>query len=122
MPTPLLRLTTIIVPSQDQLSGTTDYGDLSSIMPVLQFNTPGNAGQGHTNQYRVADPYEYYVTPAKCFALLAYRLLKDNAALARQIIHDNPPVMSKQEYLRLLESMSKTETMAIKPVPDAATL
>lgn len=94
-----MRLATIIVPSQDQLSGTTDYGDLSSIMPVLQFNTPGNAGHGHTNQYRVADPYEYYVTPAKCFALLAYRL-----------------------YLRLLESMSKTETMAIKPVPDAATL
>ena len=102
----------------DRLAGTTDYGDLSSIMPVLQFNTAGITGQGHTSDFAVKDPYEYYIVPAKCFALLAYRLLKDGAAKAKQIIAENKPLYTKDEYLEVRRKLSKTETMDMVPVPD----
>ena len=102
----------------EKLAGTTDYGDLSSIMPVIQFNTAGVAGQAHTSKYAVKDMYEYYVVPAKCFALLAYRLLKDDAAKAKQIIAENKPLYTKEEYLALREKLSKTEKMDMVPVPE----
>lgn len=102
----------------ERLAGTTDYGDLSSIMPVLQFNTAGATGTGHTTSYRVSDPYEYYVTTAKIFALLAYRLLKDDAAKAKEIIADNKPLYTKEEYLAVRGQLSKTEKMDMVPVPE----
>jgi len=100
-----------------EISGTTDYGDLSCIMPVLQFLTIGYKGTGHTLTFEVADPYEYYVVPAKCFALLAYRLLKDNAARAKQMLAENKPMMTKEEYLELMDTLSKTDTEEMVPVP-----
>lgn len=102
----------------DRLAGTTDYGDLSSIMPVIQFNTAGATGTGHTTSYRVSDPYEYYVTTAKIFALLGYRLLKDDAAKAKQIIAENKPLYTKEEYLELRNRLSKTEKVEMIPVPE----
>lgn len=65
-----------IVKPKDDVGTTTDFADLSNLMPVIQFNTNGNVGVCHTLEFAVDDPYEYYVVPAKCFALLAYRLLK----------------------------------------------
>lgn len=101
----------------DELSGTTDYGDLSNLMPVMQFMTVGHSGVCHTNQFCVVDPYEYYIVPAKCFALLAYRLLKDDAALAKKVMADYTPVMTKEGYVQLMDSLSKTETMPLSPAP-----
>jgi len=102
----------------DKLSGTTDYGDLSCIMPLLQFMTAGISGQGHTTTFEVTDPYEYYVVPAKCFALLGYRLLKDDAALAKQMLADNKPMYTKEEYLALREKLAKVETLDMCPAPE----
>ena len=104
-------------PGPDYLEGTTDYGDLSCIMPVMQFLTGGAGGVAHNKSFTREDLYEYYVVPAKCFALSAYRLLKDDAALAKQIIANNKPMMTKDEYLNMMESISKVETMDMVPVP-----
>jgi len=108
----------IVRPEPGQVSGTSDYGDLSSIMPVLQFMTGGNKGACHTIDFNVADPHEYYVTPAKCFALIAYRLLKDNAALAKKMIAENKPLLTKESYLELLESLSAREVVPMSPMPE----
>lgn len=64
-----------------QLFGTTDFGDLSCIMPILQFITGGQCGSTHTIGFNRTDINEYYITPAKCFAMLAYRLLKNNVSV-----------------------------------------
>ena len=101
----------------DDLFGTTDFGDLSNLMPVMQFTTVGHQGACHTNGFCVVDPYEYYVVPAKCFALLAYRLLKDDAKLAKQIKADYTPVMTKESYIQLMDSLNKTESMPLSPAP-----
>ncbi|MDO4540946.1 MAG: hypothetical protein Q4B48_07625, partial [Syntrophomonadaceae bacterium] len=77
----------------------------------------GHGGQGHNKSFHVADPYEYYVVPAKWFALMAYRLLKDNAQCARQIIADNPPMMTPAEYVKRMDNLKKVERIEIAPVP-----
>ena len=83
----------------------------------MQFTTVGHKGACHTNEFCVVDPYEYYVVPAKCFALLAYRLLKDDAKLAKQIKADYTPVMTKESYIQLMDSLNKTESMPLSPAP-----
>ena len=82
-------------------------------LPRFQFGK----GACHTNEFCVVDPYEYYVVPAKCFALLAYRLLKDDAKLAKQIKADYTPVMTKESYIQLMDSLNKTESMPLSPAP-----
>lgn len=101
-----------------ETTGCTDYGDLSQIMPVIQFYTGGhNGGAGHSIDFMVEDPYEYYVAPAKAFALMAYRLLKDDAKRAKEVIADNPPVMTKDEYFNIVNNMGSVEAMEIAPAP-----
>ncbi len=107
-----------IVKPKDDVGTTTDFADLSNLMPVIQFNTNGNVGVCHTLEFAVDDPYEYYVVPAKCFALLAYRLLKNGAEKAKEIIANNKPLLTKEEYFEILESMNKTETVEMDPVPN----
>lgn len=98
--------------------GTTDFADVSSIMPVLFFNTGGQSGNGHTDTLRVVDPMEYYVMPAKIFALTAYRLLKDQAARAKEIIRDNPPVMTAQQWRQSKEAQRNVEYVEMDEAPD----
>lgn len=101
-----------------QYTGCTDYGDLSQIMPVIQFYTGGHNGKPeHSTEFSVADQREYYLAPAKGFALLAYRLLRDNAARAKQIIAENPPAMTKDEYFKTVNSLGSTEHMDMEPAP-----
>ena len=102
----------------DDAAGTTDFGDLSCIMPVIQFNTGGHNGvMCHLVEFNVADPYEYYVVPAKCFALMAYRLLKDGGKRAKELIAENKPLMTKEEYLEVMESFRSSMNIEMTPVP-----
>lgn len=101
----------------DNFSGTTDYGDLSNVMPLLQFQTGGQKGAIHGVDYEVTDPYEHYILTAKMFALAAYRLMKDDAALAKQIRADNPPRMTTEEWRQMKEAMKTVKTREITPIP-----
>lgn len=103
----------------NDVMGTSDYGDLSHIMPVLQFNTGGHNGENcHSMSWDITDEREYYLTPAKGFALTAYRLLKDGAKRAKKIIEENPPLMTREDYIQSMESYREVKTIEMKPVPD----
>lgn len=101
-----------------------DYGDISCIRPLLQFNTGGFRGAFHTPDVEVDDLDDAYVIPAKVFALAAYRLLRDGAARTRQIVREFEPTMTKAQYLDLMESMLTVETVEPNPLPllDAASV
>ena len=58
------------------------------------------------------------MTPAKCFALLAYRLLKDNAEKAKQLLKENKPLMTKADYLNYMETVTNKEKVDMVPVPE----
>lgn len=83
----------------------TDVGDLTHIMPVLNFTFSGAEGALHSKDYRITDPYKLHIMPAKMMAITAYRLLKDKAAEAKAIVDGFEPVMTKEEYMEYAQAL-----------------
>ena len=84
----------------------TDVGDLSHIMPVVNFTHGGFCGSLHASDFAITDPVRAYIIPAKMMALTAYRLLKDHAAEGRKIISEFTPVFTAEEYIHFIEEMA----------------
>lgn len=85
-------------------AASTDVGDLSHLMPCLNFTTGGAVGALHSAEYQVTDPEVAYLLPAKMMALSAYRLLRSGAALARQTLESFTPALSRAQYLAYMDS------------------
>jgi len=98
-------------------TGSDDFGDVASIMPLIHFQTGGTAGAYHGKTFEMTDDYLAYVVTAKIFALTAYRLMKDNAAGAKEQIADYPIAMSIEEYIKFQDSMQKSETFTTEKLP-----
>lgn len=86
------------------IAASTDVGDLSHLMPVLNFTTGGFTGALHSADYRIVDKEKAYLLPIKMMALSAYRLLKDGGRAALDEMASFKPVMTKTDYLNYLES------------------
>ncbi|MST55427.1 amidohydrolase [Pyramidobacter sp. SM-530-WT-4B] len=93
-----------------------DYGDISCLMPLLQFNTGGFSGALHSPSVEVGNPYEAYVEPAKIFALIAYRLLRNGAVRARGVMDEFVPTLTRKGYIELMESQLVTEHLPMAPL------
>lgn len=98
-------------------TGSTDYGDLSSIMPLLQFNTGGYTGMEHNANLTVVDEYLAYVVTAKVFALTAYNLLKNGGDYAKALLSSYEALLTKEQYIEYMESMLTEEHMPQAPLP-----
>ena len=98
-------------------TGSDDFGDVATLMPLVHFSTGGYVGSLHNPDIRVEDEYLAYVVTAKIFALTAYRLMKDGAAKAKENIADYKPNMTKEEYLAFMESMLTTDVVEPTPLP-----
>lgn len=90
-------------------AGSTDYGDLSSMIPLYQFRTGGFSGELHNSNFCVKDEQLAYVEAAKIYAILAYKLLKDHAKEALHVVEEFEPVMRKEKYCEYMESVNKIE-------------
>lgn len=90
--------------------GSTDVGDVEHIQPVLSFQTGGKVSGLHSVDFDIVDDELAYIVTAKVFALSAYRLLRDGAGAARQIVADYQPRMTKEEYIAYMDSFIKEET------------
>ena len=77
----------------------TDVGDLSQVMPVVNFTHGGTAGALHSADFAVTDVDKAYIAPAKMMALTAYHLLKDGAVLARRTMDGFTPVFTRESYI-----------------------
>lgn len=87
------------------MTGSTDMGSLSSILPVIHPHISGSTGQAHGTDYKVADP-EMCIRAAKGQILMAVLLLKDNAARAKEVIDNyTPEFKSIPEYLEALDQI-----------------
>lgn len=86
--------------------GSTDMGDISSLIPSVHPETAGAAGTLHGRDYRIDDPEKACVNPAKVLACLAWRLLSDEGAAARKVIREFKPVFkSKAEYFAAVNAI-----------------
>jgi len=113
-PSPFLEAALSVLPegkvhvTQPGEGGTfsTDFGDLSHVLPVFSFNTSGLSGEAHAASVRVEDPYKAYVLPAKIMAIAVYRLLREQASLAREIKAKHKPPLTREQYIALLDSIA----------------
>lgn len=88
-------------------SGSTDMGDLSSIMPVVHPYAPGAKGIAHGNNYYIENPELACVDSAKWQLGMLMLLLENDGALAYKIIEEHKPLFkSKAEYLAYCDSLS----------------
>lgn len=73
-------------------TGSSDFGDLTMVMPGMQFYATGAAGNGHGIDYRVADAERLCVNAAKVQLFIAEKLLEKNAMEAGAILASYRPV------------------------------
>lgn len=85
------------------MTGSSDIGDVSYLLPTIQPMVGGCVGQLHAKDFAVDDDYIAYILPAKLMALTAIRLLEDGAKLGKEIKNGFKPLMTKEEYIKLLE-------------------
>jgi amidohydrolase len=87
-------------------TGSTDWGDLSTIMPVLETSIAGTAGTFHGADFKIADPDTAYVLAAKYLALMSVELLMDGSEKAKAVLSNFKPLFkSKQEYFDKVDRM-----------------
>ncbi len=88
-------------------TGSTDMGDISSIMPAIHPYMPGAVGVSHGADYYIANPSLACVGSAKWQLELLNILLKDGGARAYDIIQNfKPRFASKEEYLNTIDSFA----------------
>lgn len=86
------------------MTGSTDTGDLSHIMPVSHPWIGSIRGGLHGKDYTVFDEDMAYIRPAQMMAMTIIDLLFDDAQPAEELLANYQPLMSKDEYLAFINS------------------
>lgn len=88
------------------MTGTTDFGDVTQVMPGVQFFASGASGIVHGTNYQVSDPQNMCVNSAKAQLFVADALLGSGAAAAREIIANYKPAYpSIEEFLNTVDKL-----------------
>jgi len=87
----------------EPITGSTDVGDLSMLLPVIQPSMGGFTGNLHSREFMVSDPEKAILMPAKMMAMTAVDLLWDGAKEALAVKEKFAPQLTKEEYIRYLE-------------------
>lgn len=90
--------------------GSTDMGDLSSIMPAIHPYANSASGVGHGHDYLIEDYNLAVVAPAKVMTATVLELLANGAQLARETLDKHKPVMSVDRYVSIQRGRFTTET------------
>lgn len=90
-------------------TGSTDMGDLSHIMPILNLSCGGATGTGHGSDYVIQDYNLAVLTAAKAMAMTVIDLLADGAARAKEVLAKSKPPMTKAQYLGFMDNLLKEE-------------
>ncbi len=90
-------------------SGSTDNGDLSSIMPLIQPYCAGAVGLGHGANYFIADP-EHATVNSAVFQLALLRLLSENGGERAKKIKENykPRFKSKEDFFAYIDAINSS--------------
>lgn len=87
------------VSKSDFNNACTDVGDLTHLMPVVNFTYAGFTGVLHGADFAITDWDKAVIAPAKLMALTVYHLLKNQGEQARQVMEDYQPVFTQEEYV-----------------------
>ena len=98
-----------VVGASQTHGGSTDMGDLSTIMPVIHPYSNSASGISHGHDYLIEDYDRAVVVPAKVMAATVLDLLGNNAQAARQTVDQSKPVMTAAKYVSVQRDRFKTE-------------
>ena len=87
-----------------EITGSTDIGDLSYILPAIQPSIGGFSGGLHSVDFAVCNNNTACVLASKIMAATAAMLLYDGAKKAENIKNSFKPRMSKEEYIEYLNN------------------
>ena len=97
------------VQKNDFNNACTDVGDLSHIIPVVNFTFKGFEGKLHGADFRITDPEKAYILPAKLLALTVYNLLRNGGREAEKIKNSHVPVFDKDEYIQYVRHTTEVK-------------
>ena len=90
-------------------SGSTDMGDLCSVMPVVHPYAGGAKGTSHGMNYQIVDPEQACIDSAKMQLAMLWLLLENDAARAKSVIENyTPPFPSKEAYFAYVDELNRT--------------
>lgn len=75
-----------VVYSEEIGGGSSDMGDIATVIPAVQPGTGGIVGDFHSKDFTMEYPDEIYLDPAKLMACSVVDLLWDNAEKAKEVI------------------------------------
>lgn len=85
-----------------EITGSSDIGDLSYLIPTIQPSIGGFSGGLHSNEFEISDKNSAYIIPAKILSHTAAELLYNNAEKAKKVKDAFKMRMSKDEYIKYL--------------------
>lgn len=84
----------------------TDMGDISALIPVIQHHCMGAAGTQHGEDFYISDREKALINPATVLLCMVHDLLKNHAQYAQKVIAEYMPVfLSKQEYFQTIDKI-----------------
>ncbi|MDU6112881.1 MAG: amidohydrolase [Paeniclostridium sordellii] len=89
-------------------AGSTDFGDISQIIPCIHPWIGGVSGSLHTKDYYINDEELAYIIPAKAMAMTIIDLLGDDAKIAKDIVEKFKPTFTKESYLDFMDKNTNT--------------
>lgn len=90
-------------------TASSDYGEVSHVLPLCQFYTGGLSGTMHTPDLFVEDEELVYIISAKIYALSAYQYLKEGAVYAKELIEKYRPVLDRDTLIKNYKKIRKNE-------------
>lgn len=85
--------------------GSTDMGDLSSVMPIIQPGGGGGAGTGHGADFRIANPEVACLDSTRCITGIACVLLGGKGDTLREIKENYSPVFATyKDYFTFVDA------------------
>lgn len=93
----------IAVEDAGHFGGSTDMGDVSHLMPAIHPYVGGTVGLLHTKGFACVDFSACVLDTAKAFACMIVDLLGDDAQEAKDIIKNNPPILTKEAYIAKMD-------------------
>lgn len=94
----------------EEITGSSDIGDLSMLIPTVQPSIGGFTGALHSDDFMISNEEIAYIAAAKILAETAAELLADNAAKAEKVKNSFKPKMTLKQYINYLSNEEeKTE-------------
>lgn len=85
----------------------TDVGDLSHLLPIVNFTFKGFEGKLHGADFKITNPEKAYILPAKLLALTAYKLLRNGGEKAKEIKNSYTPFFDKDSYIQYVKKITE---------------